>query len=507
MSAPPTIGRYEVLGPLASGGMAEILLARLRGPIGFERPVVLKRIAPHLASRDEFREMFVDEARLVSRLRHANVVHVYELGVDAGELFLAMEYLAGESLSRLMKRLAERDERLSPALIAHLVAEACAGLHAAHELRGDDGESLHVVHRDVSPQNLFLTYDGDVKLLDFGVAKAKNRLAQTATGQAKGKFAYMSPEQCRREPLDRTTDVFALGIVLFELLTARRLFRGNSELALVRAICDDPIPLATSVDPAVPDALEEVARKALAREPLDRYPTAAAMREALLQAARHLDPELVGRDDLGRVMRRLFADERREKDDALRANLAAATKRAADAQTDPEALSASLPDHAGRSRSGPVALPSSARDASEPTTASPARAHDAETVASSNFAHDAPTVATPVTRVSAQRDLGTPRWRWVAAAFVALLVAGGAAAYATSARRASVVDAPPPPPNPVVEAVSPPPPEPRAEPEPPPEVSDLPEPEPEPERATTMRRTMRAAPMQPSDERDFFHFD
>src|SRR5262249_34122249 len=185
---PLRIGRYEIVAELASGGMAEILLARLVGPSGFERPVVLKRILPHLAREPEFVHMFLDEARIVAGITHPNVVQVQELGKDGNELFLAMEYLEGETLWGLMRRLAVRGERLDTPLAVRVIVQACAGLHAAHELVDADGHPVNLVHRDVSPQNLFITYAGQVKLLDFGIAKAADRITRTETGVLKGKF-------------------------------------------------------------------------------------------------------------------------------------------------------------------------------------------------------------------------------------------------------------------------------------------------------------------------------
>lgn len=240
-SVPHRVGRYEVVGLLATGGMAEILLGRLAGPSGFSRPVVIKRILPHLARDRRFRDMLIDEARVVARIAHPNVVAVSELGSEDGELFLVMEYLEGESLGSLMRRLFTRGETLDPALACHVIAETAAGLHAAHELTDAAGRPLELVHRDVTPQNVFVTYGGEIKLLDFGIAKAADRSTRTETGMVKGKFAYMSPEQCLGKPLDRRSDLFSLAILLYELTTGRRLFKCASELLTFRAICELPI--------------------------------------------------------------------------------------------------------------------------------------------------------------------------------------------------------------------------------------------------------------------------
>ncbi|HEY6461638.1 MAG TPA: serine/threonine-protein kinase, partial [Polyangiaceae bacterium] len=192
---PDKLGRYQILGELAVGGMAEILLARVVGPSGFERPVVIKRILPHLARQEAFVSMFLDEARIAAGIRHRNVIHVEELAEGPEGLYLVMEYLEGESAAGLMRRIFVRETSLDLALGSYIVAEACAGLHAAHELEDASGQKQHLVHRDVSPHNLFIAYDGRVKVLDFGIAKAADRITRTEAGQLKGKFSYMSPEQ------------------------------------------------------------------------------------------------------------------------------------------------------------------------------------------------------------------------------------------------------------------------------------------------------------------------
>ena len=314
-----SVGRYEILGELATGGMAEILLGRLSGPSGFERVVVIKRILPHLAREPAFVAMFLDEARTVARIHHPNVVQVHELGGDGAgrDLYLVMEYLEGESAAGLLRRLRVAGEMLDPWLAAHVIAESCRGLHAAHELT--DGEApLDVVHRDVSPQNIFITYAGGVKVLDFGIAKAADRTVRTEAGQVKGKFAYMSPEQCLGKPLDRRTDVFALGAVLHELLTGRRVFKRATEMLTFKAICEQPVPPPSSVLASVPAALDEVCLRALARDREDRYATAADMRRDLLAAMRGLGREDDPEERLARLMHERFAERIEDKQEMLR---------------------------------------------------------------------------------------------------------------------------------------------------------------------------------------------
>lgn len=315
---PARLGRFEVVGLLATGGMAEILLARIHGPSGFERPVVIKRILPHLARLPEFRTMFTDEARLVARIFHENVVQVHELGAEGDELFLVMEYLEGESAGGLTRRLVGRGAELEPWLGAHIVAEACAGLHAAHELDGDTGEPLGLVHRDISPQNLFVTYSGGTKVLDFGIAKAADRSTKTKTGHVKGKFQYMSPEQCLGESVDRRSDIFSLGIVLYELTTGRRLFKRDNELLTFQAICREPIVFPSKLVPSYPKALEPIVLRALARRPEDRYSTAQDMRTDLVLAMREIDDSRDPRQALAQLMSQEFSDRIGEKREMLK---------------------------------------------------------------------------------------------------------------------------------------------------------------------------------------------
>jgi serine/threonine-protein kinase len=306
---PGKIGRHSVVGYIATGGMAELFLGK--EPTG--RPVVIKRILPHLARQTAFVSMFIDEARIGSRAKHPNLVEVYELGQVGTDLFLVMEYLVGENLAGLVRRLTKKHERMAYGLCAYLIAEVCDGLHAAHELTDEAGNHLELVHRDVSPQNVFVTYGGDVKLLDFGVATAAHRLTQTASGEVKGKYAYMSPEQCRGEPLDRRSDIFSLGIVLYELTTQKRLFRRSNELQVMKAITEDPIPRPTREAPDYPQALEDICVRALARDPAQRYSTAAEMRDDLLKAMQQIGLDGDPHEAIASKLARLFADRMAQK--------------------------------------------------------------------------------------------------------------------------------------------------------------------------------------------------
>lgn len=317
-SLPERFGRYEVAALLATGGMAEVYLAKLVGPERFERAVVVKRILPHLARDEAFRAMFLDEARLAALIHHPNVVTVHELAQSEGELYLVMDYVEGETLAAILKALAKAGHAMPMHVAVHVLAEACAGLHAAHELVDEQGRPRGIVHRDVSPQNLMVDYHGTVRVLDFGIASAVDRSTSTQSGVVKGKFAYMSPEQARAQKVDRQTDVFALGVVLYELTTGSRLFARPDSLAVVRAICEEPIPSPRDRRPSYPHALEDVLLKALQRDKSERYATAAELRRGLLAVLRELDPEGRAPEDLAALMRAHFADRQTEKRDLLR---------------------------------------------------------------------------------------------------------------------------------------------------------------------------------------------
>src|SRR5882672_5857116 len=233
------LGKYEILALLALGGTAEIYLARIGGTAGFEKYVVVKCLHDHLADDTEFVKMFLDEARLAAQLDHSNVVQTFELGEHENRYYMVLEFLAGLSLAMVVRRAAERfaGGRLPVPLILNIAAQACAGLHYAHE-RTSNGKPLNIVHRDISPQNLVISFEGVVKVVDFGIARAEMRETKTKAGTIKGKFAYMSPEQCVATNVDRRTDVFALGVITHELLTGRRLFKRNSPYETYQAVIE-----------------------------------------------------------------------------------------------------------------------------------------------------------------------------------------------------------------------------------------------------------------------------
>jgi serine/threonine-protein kinase len=297
LPVPDRIGRYHVIDRLASGGMAEVFICAERQAFGdrsaaLERLVVVKRILPHLAIHQAFVDMFLAEARYVARINHQNVVQIYELGEDNGLPFLSMEYVAGCSLRDLLVAAIQAGSPLPPGVAAALAAQACAGAHAAHELKDGHGKLLGLVHRDISPHNLMVTAEGHVKLLDFGIAKATEATGlqdNTRTGALKGKVHYMAPEQCKQEPLDRRADVFALGIVAWELFAKERLFKRDSELDAMQAIVTGDLKDLRQIRKDVPTILVAAIEKALQAKKETRFQTAEAFRTALLDAARGLD--------------------------------------------------------------------------------------------------------------------------------------------------------------------------------------------------------------------------
>ena len=306
-------GRFSVVKPLARGGMAEVLLGRLEGPGGFIRPVAIKRILPLYARNRSFVEMFLDEARIAASIRHPNVVHVEDLGLEGGEPYIVMEYLVGESVAALLDRARAQGAQLDPRLVVHIVSEVLAGLHAAHTLVGLDGKPRGIVHRDVSPQNVMLTYDGHVKVLDFGIARADHRLAKTSTGEIKGKVAYISPEQCSGESIDAGSDIFSVGVMLYELATLRHPFRQQDEAATLMALLSsDYFPLAQARSD-LPPGLERIIERAMTAARHKRFGSANDMRRELLKVGRELGGEEPLEALLASRLRELFLDRIADK--------------------------------------------------------------------------------------------------------------------------------------------------------------------------------------------------
>src|SRR5258705_160992 len=303
------VGPYRLVASLGRGGQAEVYLAIRRGPAGFSKLVVVKSIRQEMEDDPHFKDALMSEARLAARLLHPNVVQTLEVGDDGGRCYIAMEFLDGQPLHKVV-RSARAGGGVALPIAAAIVSDMLAGLHSAHELRDWDGRSLEVIHRDVSPQNVFITYEGEVKLVDFGIAKAATGGEVTQAGIIKGKAAYMAPEQAVGLPIDRRLDVYAAGIILWELLSGRRLFMADTPES-VQKLLNDSVPSVASVASGVPAAIAAVADKALARERDQRFATAAEMREALESALEGSGVRKARREEVGRFVADLFERDRR----------------------------------------------------------------------------------------------------------------------------------------------------------------------------------------------------
>jgi serine/threonine-protein kinase len=301
-------GKYLLLKRLALGGMAEIWLAKQLGVQGFEKLVVVKRILDQFAAEKEFVQMFLDEARLAATLNHPNVVQIYDLGQEQASFYIAMEFIAGHDLLAILRKCKRAQRTLPPPIAARLIAAACEGLHYAHTRKDNLGNPLNIVHRDVSPSNILVTYEGGVKVVDFGIAKAESHSTKTEAGKLKGKFSYMSPEQIRAMPLDARSDVFALGIVLYEILVGRRLFKRDNELAIMQDILEGEVRPASELRPDVPPALDEILDKALQKDRRKRYGSAQELQLALEKYLAST-PEPPTSVDVSNFMLELFAEE------------------------------------------------------------------------------------------------------------------------------------------------------------------------------------------------------
>jgi serine/threonine protein kinase len=281
LSEPIQFGKYTLFERIGRGGMAEVYKGRIQGPAGFERVFVVKRILPHLSDDASFIKMFVEEAKLSARLNHPNIVHIFELGAVEGEYFISMEYIRGHDLSETMRSIWKALGPPRPELVAYIGREACRGLAYAHNLTDENGRPLGMIHRDVSPSNVMLSYEGAVKMLDFGIAKALGDAEPSKSGTLKGKYAYMAPEQTEGDNIDNRSDIFAIGIVLHEVLTGRRLFKGQNDVQTIERVRRCEVPPPSAQNAAVPRELDHILLKALQRDPARRWSNAADMADAL----------------------------------------------------------------------------------------------------------------------------------------------------------------------------------------------------------------------------------
>jgi serine/threonine-protein kinase len=289
-----TIGRYRIFQRIASGGMASVHFGRLVGEAGFSRTVAIKRLHPHLAEDQSFVATMIDEARLAARIHHPNVVPTLDVVSSDGELLVVMEYVRGESLARLLSKEADREGTLAPEIASAIAIGVLHGLHAAHEATSDQGEPLGIVHRDVSPQNVLVGMDGVARVIDFGVAKAAGRLQTTREGAIKGKIPYMAREQLASQRVTRAADIYAVGVVLWEMLTCQRLFHGDTDMAVIEQVQAGARQVPSQLAPRVSPALDAIVMKAIARDPGDRFPTALAMADELLRIVPPAFPTSVG---------------------------------------------------------------------------------------------------------------------------------------------------------------------------------------------------------------------
>jgi eukaryotic-like serine/threonine-protein kinase len=319
------LDRYELLGPLAEGGMASVWIARQRGKHGFEKLVAIKTILPQYAADDRFRQMFLDEARIASRIEHFNVARIIDLGEEHDVLYLVMEYVDGDSLSKLRRASSKTGGSLPPGVLLRILADACSGLHEAHELKGEDGQLLDIVHRDISPHNILVSTKGVAKVIDFGIAKARDRMAgETNAGVLKGKIQYMAPEQALGRKVDRRADLWAVGATLYHLLTGKPPYDADNTLGTLHLLTSGRPPL--PLPPSVPPAVAAIARKALTGAPEARFQTAAQMRDAMEAAM--IDAKVPATTaDVGAFLSQQLSDRTAKRRQIIDIALAAAAER------------------------------------------------------------------------------------------------------------------------------------------------------------------------------------
>jgi serine/threonine protein kinase len=361
------IGNYEVLGRLARGGMAELYVAKRVGLEGFQKVVVLKRILPHLAENPEFVEMFLAEARLAATLEHPNIVHVSDIGKDGGDFFFTMAYIHGKDLLAILRRCAMLRQRFPLSHAITVALQICAGLHHAHEQVDWQGRPLGIVHRDISPANVLVTWHGNVKVVDFGIAKAAAQTGVTQVGVRKGKASYMSPEQCRANDVDRRTDIWAIGVVLFEITTMTRLFKADNELAIMHRIVTGDVPMPHAIVPDYPPQLAQIVMRCLELDPARRYPTAQALRRDLETFA-HDQRIATSTDGLGEFLRELYPPEAQQ--------LPWTTSTEPEPAARPQPVGLELATRV----TGPVSAPSGTSDARLHPVTDPSAVHEPESV-------------------------------------------------------------------------------------------------------------------------------
>ena len=306
-SPQPLGSKYELVQRIARGGMAEIFLAHARGAAGFQKKVVIKRVLPHLSGEPSFVKMFLQEARVGARLSHANIVQIIDFGQAEGTYFICMEYVEGRSLLDVVVQTRRAGTSIPTGIAVKIVSQIAEGLHHAHNATDSAGEPLGIVHRDVSPSNILVSFGGVAKISDFGIAKAKSALLQTRSGTVKGKYAYMSPQQCLSQPLDNRSDIFSLGIVLFEVTTYSRLFARSAEALTIHALLTEPVPRPSTLVPDYPPILEQIVMHCLERDPEQRYPDGLSLHRDLEKYLRDSD-QGCGAVDIADFMQTLYPE-------------------------------------------------------------------------------------------------------------------------------------------------------------------------------------------------------
>jgi eukaryotic-like serine/threonine-protein kinase len=315
-------GKYRLVAELGQGGMADVILALAQGPVGFNKLVVIKKLREHLAEDPEFVGMLIDEARLAARLNHPNIVHTNEVGEIDGHFFMAMEYLEGQPLTRVKRRASRMKADFSLEVQIRILCDVLAGLDYAHDLADYDGTPLNVVHRDVTPSNVFVTYEGLIKVVDFGIAKASGRSTETKTGVVKGKMTYMPPEQALGQEVDRRADLYSVGVMLWEALSGDRMWKGIDDVVVLGKLINGDLPRSPrDVNPDVPAVLDEICQKALAPDPDERFATASEFQAALEDWIEQAGTRPTNRS-IGRMVTELFEKDREEIRQIIEAQLA-----------------------------------------------------------------------------------------------------------------------------------------------------------------------------------------
>lgn len=420
------LGKYRLIAELGHGGMAEVYLAVVQGPAGFNKLVVIKQIRPQLATDPEFLSMFLDEARLAARLSHPNVVQTNEVGQEGDRYFIAMEYLEGQPLNRVLHRIG-RDGGLTLSMHLRIIIDMLVGLHHAHELTDFDGTPLNVVHRDVTPHNVFVTYDGQVKVVDFGIAKAMNSSAETRLGVVKGKVAYMAPEQARGERVDRRADIFSAGVMLWEAATGRRLWKGIPDLTVLHRLINGDIPSPRDIDPEVPEDLEKIVMKALALRREDRYSTSVELATALEEMLDSMNDKSSLRE-VGKLVARHFEENRNKIKGIVEAQLKVVKSLPT---TEFQAISLPQLDNPGGGASGPMSQMDPSATTGE-TKPSPAKTSAPEINRATTSSPTSLTASTPSMHSGSQPSAPPKRGGVVGAiALIAAAAIGGGIWFVT----------------------------------------------------------------------------